>query len=75
MKYFQKFYGRINSWVIGPGLGRDRHMLLFFPKLIKAFPKDTLVTLDADGLFMLCQYPDLIETLKELRCIVTPNHR
>lgn len=50
----------INSWVIGPGLGRDRYMNAFFPTLIKSLPDNSLVVFDADGIYFLSQHPEII---------------
>lgn len=47
----------INSWVIGPGLGRDSYMSGFFPILIKNLPSGCLAVFDADGLYFLSKYP------------------
>lgn len=66
----------ITGWVVGPGLGRDKHMDTFFPKLVRNFHKDSLIVFDADGIFYLCQYPHLFEELgKNHRVILTPNHK
>ena len=55
-----KYFGRISSWVVGPGLGRDEYMNTFFPLLVKSFPSNTIVVFDADALYFLCQHPNLI---------------
>jgi len=44
----------IHCWVIGPGLGRDKYMQEFFPKMVKVLPDDCMVTFDADGIYYLC---------------------
>ena len=69
------FFGRISAWVIGPGLGRDVYVDGFFVKLVREFPENTLVVLDADGLYFTCQHPELLSKLATLRTVVTPNHR
>jgi NAD(P)H-hydrate repair Nnr-like enzyme with NAD(P)H-hydrate dehydratase domain len=66
----------ISAWVVGPGLGRDEYMKSFFPKLVRNFKKDALIVFDADGIFLLSQYPDLLNELtKHHRVILTPNHK
>ena len=67
--------GAITSWVIGPGLGRDKHLDGFFPKFIRKFKKRTLFTFDADGIYYLCRHPDLFDVLKNHQAILTPNHK
>ena len=47
----------IHSWIIGPGLGRDRYMQEFFPRLVRSLPDDCLVIFDADGIYYLCHHP------------------
>jgi NAD(P)H-hydrate repair Nnr-like enzyme with NAD(P)H-hydrate dehydratase domain len=47
----------INSWIIGPGLGRDRYMNEFFPILVRNLPEGSLTVFDADGIYFLCQHP------------------
>ena len=49
----------INSWVIGPGLGRDKYMQEFFPHLVKNLPNDCLAVFDADAIYYLCLHPHL----------------
>lgn len=65
----------INSWIIGPGLGRDRYMQEFLPLLIKNLPNDSVVIFDADGIYYLCHYPYLFDELARFRTILTPNYR
>lgn len=66
----------ISGWVIGPGLGRDKHMDTFFPKLVRNFNHDSLIVFDADGIYYLCQNPDLFEDLgRHYKVILTPNRK
>ncbi|MCB0369548.1 MAG: hypothetical protein KDD45_08895 [Bdellovibrionales bacterium] len=51
--------GAIQAWVIGPGLGRDEYMQHFFPRMVKGLPNDCIAVFDADGIYYLCQYPEL----------------
>ncbi|XP_031472743.1 uncharacterized protein LOC116245224 [Nymphaea colorata] len=65
----------IHSWIIGPGLGRDRYMQEFLPLLIKNLPDNAVVIFDADGIYYLCHYPHLFDELARFRTILTPNYR
>lgn len=65
----------INSWIIGPGLGRDRYMNEFFPILIKNLPEGSLTVFDADGIYFLSKHPELLSELKRFKTILTPNAR
>ena len=47
----------------------------FFPLFIKSIAKNKIVVFDADGIYHLSQYPELFETIKDLRTIITPNKR
>lgn len=51
---------RINSWVIGPGLGRGKYLESFFAKFITMLPPNTKLVIDADGLYYLSLQPHLI---------------
>lgn len=51
----------INSWIIGPGLGRDTYMNDFFPILVKNLPEGSTVIFDADGIYFLCKHPELLK--------------
>uniref|UniRef100_A0A1I7RRM6 ATP-dependent (S)-NAD(P)H-hydrate dehydratase n=1 Tax=Bursaphelenchus xylophilus TaxID=6326 RepID=A0A1I7RRM6_BURXY len=68
--------GRIDSLVIGPGLGRDKEKLV--PLLRKILNRvrnqGTLsVVIDADGLFLLADCIDEVKACPNV--ILTPNHR
>lgn len=65
----------IHSWIIGPGLGRDKYMQEFLPLLIKNIPNDAVVIFDADGIYYLCHYPHLFNELSRFKAILTPNYR
>lgn len=56
-------------------MGRDRYMSEFFPILIRNLPEGALTILDADGIYFLSKHPQLMEDLKRLRPILTPNAR
>lgn len=65
----------VDSWIIGPGLGRDRYMQEFFPYLVKNLPDDCLAIFDADGIYYLCMQPELFKEFNRFKAILTPNHR
>lgn len=63
---------RLHVLVIGPGLGRDR----VTQKVVEAVMREARnqsvpFVLDADGLLLVTQKPDLVKGYKE--CILTPN--
>lgn len=63
---------RLHSLVIGPGLGRDGVTLKIVAEVIKeARSKSIPFVLDADGLLVVTEDPNLIKGYKE--CILTPN--
>jgi ATP-dependent NAD(P)H-hydrate dehydratase len=65
---------RLHVLVVGPGLGRDEITLKQIAAIIKAARKQdppVPLVLDADGLFLINQKPDLVKGYKE--CILTPN--
>lgn len=49
----------ITSWIVGPGLGRDKLIGEFFPLLVKRFKPGTVVVFDADGIYFLAKNPEL----------------
>lgn len=75
MVYLRTRFERIKCWVIGPGLGRTKLMSHFFKKFIEELPAKSNVVIDADGLYFLCQHPQLVEKLGKLNSILTPNHQ
>lgn len=62
--------GRFDAVVIGPGLGRARKTLAFIKDFITDCPAHVVV--DADALYGLAQYPDLIAELPET-AVLTPH--
>jgi len=63
---------RIHVIVIGPGLGRDKAMQLTCEKVIQEARKQGMpVVLDADGLLIAQNRPELVQGYRE--CILTPN--
>lgn len=63
---------RLHALVIGPGLGRDSVTLRVVAEVIKeARTRSIPFVLDADGLLIVTEDPNLIKGYKE--CILTPN--
>ncbi|KAJ5215850.1 YjeF C-terminal domain carbohydrate kinase-like protein [Penicillium cinerascens] len=63
---------RLHALVIGPGLGRDGVTLKVVAEVIKeARSRSIPFVLDADGLMIVTEDPNLIKGYKE--CILTPN--
>lgn len=63
---------RLHALVIGPGLGRDGVTLKVVAEVIKeARSKSIPFVLDADGLLIVTEDPNLVKGYKE--CILTPN--
>lgn len=63
---------RLHSLVIGPGLGRDGVTLKVVTEVIKeARSKSIPFVLDADGLLIVTEDPNIVKGYKE--CILTPN--
>lgn len=65
---------RVHVVLIGPGLGRDQTVLNQVTKIITHADKLKLpMVIDADGLFIVQQQPQLLQNLKNSRVILTPN--
>lgn len=65
---------RMHVVLIGPGLGRDKEMLNQVAQIIGlARSKNLPLVIDADGLFLVQQQPDLILTYNPRKVILTPN--
>lgn len=63
---------RLHALVIGPGLGRDGVTLKVVAEVIKeARTRSIPFVLDADGLLIVTENPDIIKGYEE--CILTPN--
>ncbi|CEL01261.1 Putative YjeF domain protein [Aspergillus calidoustus] len=63
---------RLHALVIGPGLGRDGVTLKVVLEVMKeARSRSIPFVLDADGLLLATENPDLVKGYKE--CILTPN--
>jgi ATP-dependent NAD(P)H-hydrate dehydratase len=69
-----KWLPRLHALVIGPGLGRDKTILSNVEHLIGTLRKQEKpipIVIDADGLFLITQKPDIINNYEN--CILTPN--
>ncbi|XP_071847249.1 ATP-dependent (S)-NAD(P)H-hydrate dehydratase-like [Apostichopus japonicus] len=68
----QKWLPRMHGIVIGPGLGRDDKILQTVKELIGLIKASNIpMVIDADGLFLLVQSPDIIQGYQS--AILTPN--
>jgi ATP-dependent NAD(P)H-hydrate dehydratase len=66
------FLKRLHVLVIGPGLGRDPVTQEIVIEVIKeARAQGTAMVLDADGLLLAQEHPDIVRGYEE--CILTPN--
>ncbi|CAG5101648.1 Similar to AAEL000673: ATP-dependent (S)-NAD(P)H-hydrate dehydratase (Aedes aegypti), partial [Cotesia congregata] len=72
IRQIKPWLDRLHVILIGPGLGRDEKIFKIIAELISICRelKKPLI-LDADGLFLLCQKPDLIRDYPGV--IMTPN--
>lgn len=61
---------RFNAIVLGPGMGRDSATIEFLRSLLVNAPNN--MVLDADGLYALSRFPELLERLPETT-ILTPH--
>jgi hydroxyethylthiazole kinase-like uncharacterized protein yjeF len=61
--------GRVQAWVVGPGLGTDEAALM---ALTFALNSDLPVVVDADGLTVLAAHPHLV-TGREAPTVLTPH--
>lgn len=63
---------RLHALAVGPGLGRDEHMQACAKAAMQAaMDKQIYLIVDADGLWLLQQEPDVVKGYK--RCVLTPN--
>ncbi|UDD64426.1 hypothetical protein AFCA_011665 [Aspergillus flavus] len=63
---------RLHALVVGPGLGRDGVTLKVVTEVLKeARSRSIPFVLDADGLLLVTEQPDLVKGYKD--CILTPN--
>ncbi|KAL1651332.1 hypothetical protein SLS58_000671 [Diplodia intermedia] len=63
---------RLHVIVVGPGLGRDRLMQDTAARVLREARKQNIpFVLDADGLMIAQEQPDIVDGYKE--CILTPN--
>lgn len=65
-------FSRLHVLVVGPGLSRDSVMQDTAKELIKiAREKNMATVIDADGLFLIQNHPDIIKGYK--KAVLTPN--
>jgi len=71
-KYLSTWLPRMHSLIIGPGLGRQPSMIAAVTRTIAvATDMKIPMVIDADGLHMVCQNPDLVAGNR--RVVLTPN--
>uniref|UniRef100_A0A3B4AAA3 ATP-dependent (S)-NAD(P)H-hydrate dehydratase n=1 Tax=Periophthalmus magnuspinnatus TaxID=409849 RepID=A0A3B4AAA3_9GOBI len=70
LEEIEKWLPRLHSVVVGPGLGRDDHILQT-EIIIKSKARDIPVVIDADGLWLVTQQPSIIQGYH--KSILTPN--
>lgn len=63
--------GRVNGWVVGPGLSRDEHAA---GELRAVLDSDVPVCVDADGLNLLSERPELVAR-RTAATVLTPHDR
>ena len=74
MQEVRPWLARLDCCVIGPGLGRDEGVLKGVADIMKAAEvRSTSTIVDADGLFLVAQDPELVEGRSD--CVLTPNRR
>ncbi|XP_066583365.1 ATP-dependent (S)-NAD(P)H-hydrate dehydratase isoform X2 [Prorops nasuta] len=72
IKHIRPWLDRLHIILIGPGLGRDDKIFKTIAELIAICrEKKKPLVIDADGLFLLCQKPDIIKGYPNV--ILTPN--
>lgn len=63
---------RLHVLVVGPGLGREQHMLAFARLAIQqAKERDLYIVLDADALSLVIDDPDIVRGYT--KTVITPN--
>jgi len=71
-KELEGLLSRLHMIVVGPGLGREPYMQNAAKMAISLARQNNMyVVLDADGLFLVCNEPDVIKGYK--RAVLTPN--
>lgn len=65
---------KIDAVLIGPGLGRDSAIFNQIIKIIKLVDEHKLpLVIDADGLFLVQQQPNVVKDIKNSQVFLTPN--
>lgn len=76
LELIEPWLDRLHVVLVGPGLGRDDHILEITGKIIqKCKEKQIPLVVDADGLFYLSQHPETIKDYPSPGIILTPNKR
>ena len=73
MQEVRPWLSRLDCCVIGPGLGRDGVLKGVADLMNAAEVRSTSTIVDADGLFLVAQDPELVEGRSD--CVLTPNRR
>lgn len=73
MQSVYSWISRLNAVIVGPGLGRETTMLESASSVIKyCCQNDIALVIDADGLFLLETYPDVLNGHRQ-NIVLTPN--
>lgn len=76
LELIEPWLDRLHVILVGPGLGRDGHILETIGKIIaKCKEKRKPLIVDADGLFYLSQHLEVIKDYPSPGIILTPNKR
>jgi len=71
-KVAESFFSRVETIVVGPGLGRDPRILDSVSQILNLAKESGIsVVIDGDGLFLIAQQPKLV--MNWTNCILTPN--
>ncbi|KDN44696.1 Ribokinase-like protein [Tilletiaria anomala UBC 951] len=71
-KEMKGIFERLHSVIVGPGLGRDKHMQSCGKIAMElARESDIYIVVDADGLWLVQNEPDVVKGYT--KCILTPN--
>lgn len=76
LELIEPWLDRLHVILVGPGLGRDAHILKTIGKIIeKCKVKRKPLIIDADGLFYLTEHLEVIKDYPSPGVILTPNKR
>jgi hypothetical protein len=69
---FKLWFPRMSALIVGPGLGRDPAVLACAVVAIREAASLSIpIVIDADGLFLLCQQPEILDGYRHV--VLTPN--